>query len=107
MVDGLILMLYTSCWNIKSSVWVGCKGLEWIFSCFADIRDWIPGKDYLCKRYRENNKFFEFRGRSNKASLFVDIAVYYGGPRRGCVIVPASSNRSGWCLFTKELDRFV
>ena len=51
--------------------------------------------------------FFEFRGRSNKASLFVDIAVYYGGPCRGCVIVPASSNRSGWCLFTKELDRFI
>ena len=83
------------------------KGLEWILSCFADIWDWVPGKDYLYKRFRENNKFFEFQGRSNKAGIFVEIAVFYGGARRGCVMVPASSNRSGWCLFTKELDRFL
>ncbi|KAF3952544.1 hypothetical protein CMV_021914 [Castanea mollissima] len=63
--------------NIKSSIWMGRKGLEWILSCFADICDWVPGKDYLCKRHRENNKFFEFRGRSNKAGIFVEIAVYY------------------------------
>nr|POE75268.1 hypothetical protein CFP56_14303 [Quercus suber] len=90
-------------WGIK----VGCKGLEWILSCFANIRDWVLGKDYLCKRYRENNKFFKFRGRSNKVGLFVDIVLYYGGACRGCVIIPASSNSSGWCLFTKELDRFL
>ena len=61
----------------------------------------------LCKRYRENNKFFEFRGRSNKAGIFVEIAVFYNGAQRGWVMVPASTNRSGWCLFTKELDRFL
>ncbi|KAF3973051.1 hypothetical protein CMV_003495 [Castanea mollissima] len=93
--------------NFKSSVCLGRKGLEWILSCFADIRDWVPGKDYLYKRYRENNKFFEFRGRSNKASIFVEIAVYYGGARRGWIMVPTSSNRSGWCLFSKELDSFL
>ncbi|KAF3956710.1 hypothetical protein CMV_018193 [Castanea mollissima] len=93
--------------NFKSSVCLGRKGLEWILSCFADIRDWVPGKDYLYKRYRENNKFFEFQGRSNKAGIFVEIAVYYGGARRGWIMVPASSNRSGWCLFSKELDSFL
>ena len=81
--------------------------MEWILSCFADIRDWVPGKDYLCKRYRENNKFFEFRGRSNKAGIFVEIVVFYSGAQRGWVMVPVSSNRSGWCLFTKELDKFL
>ena len=90
-------------WGIK----VGRKGMEWILSCFANIRDWVPGKDYLCKRHRENNKFFKFRGRSNKAGLFVDIVVHYGGAHHGCVMIPASSNRSGWCLFIKELDRFL
>ena len=85
---------------------MGCKELEWILSCFTDIQDRVPRKDYLCKRYRENNKFFEFRGRSNKAGLFVDITLYYGGARHGSIIIPASSNRSGWCLFTKELARF-
>ncbi|KAF3954007.1 hypothetical protein CMV_020601 [Castanea mollissima] len=92
---------------VFDSICLGRKGLEWILSCFADIRDWVPGKDYLYKRYRENNKFFEFRGRSNKAGIFVEIAVYYGGARRGWIMVPASSNRSGWCLFSKELDRFL
>ena len=33
--------------------------------------------------------------------------MFYGGARRGCVMVPTSLNRSGWCLFTKELDRFL
>ncbi|KAF3963647.1 hypothetical protein CMV_011983 [Castanea mollissima] len=93
--------------NFKSSVCLGRKGLEWILSCFADIRDWVPGKEYLYKRYRENNKFFEFSGRSNKAGIFVEIAVYYGGARRGWIMVPASSNRSGWRLFSKELDSFL
>ena len=37
----------------------------------------------------------------------MEIAVYYGGARRGCVMVPTSSNRSRWCLFSKELERFL
>ena len=53
--------------------------MKWIISCFADIQDWVPGKDVLCKRYRENKKFFIFRGRSNKAGIFVDIVVFFGG----------------------------
>ena len=53
--------------------------MKWIISCFADIQDWVPGKDVLSKRYRENNKFFIFRGRSNKAGIFVDIVVFFGG----------------------------
>ena len=61
----------------------------------------------LRKRYRENNKVFEFCGRSNKASLFADIAVYYGGTHHGRVMIPASLNRSGWCVFQKELDKFL
>lgn len=56
--------------NIKSSIWVGRKGMEWILSCFADIRDWVSGKDFFCKRFWENNKLLEFRGRSNEAGLF-------------------------------------
>ena len=40
-------------------------------------------------------------------SLFVDIAMYYGGARCGCVMIPANSNRSGWCLYQKELDKFI
>ena len=83
------------------------KGLEWILACFANIRDWVPEKDLFCKRFRANNKLFEFRGRSNKAGIFVEIAVYYGGASRGWVLVPTSSNRSGWCLFSKELDSFL
>ena len=94
-------------WNIRSSVWMGRKGLEWILSCFADIRNWVPGKECLCKSYRVNNKFFEFRGRSNKAGIFVEIAMYYGGARRGWVMVPASSNQSGWRLFSKNLESFL
>ena len=40
--------------NIKNSIWLSRKGMKWILSCFADIRDWVPGKDFLCKQYREN-----------------------------------------------------
>ena len=61
----------------------------------------------MCKRFRENNKFFIFGGRPNKAGIFVDIAVFFGGARRGCVMVPASTNRFGWCLFSKELESFL
>ena len=93
--------------NFQSSIWMGRKGLEWILSRFANIRDWVPGKDYACKHFRTNNKFFEFRGRSNKAGIFVEIAMYYGRARHGGVMIPANSNRFGWCLFTKELDRFL
>ena len=93
--------------NLNSSVWLSRKGMLWILSCFTDIHDWVPGKELLYKRYRENNKFYEFQGRSNKAGIFADIAVFFGGARRGCVMVPASSNRAGWCLFSKELDSFL
>nr|POE68712.1 hypothetical protein CFP56_17592 [Quercus suber] len=93
--------------NFKNYVWMGRKGLEWLLSCFADIRDWVPGKDYLCKHFRANNKFFEFWGRSNEVGIFMEIAVYFGGARHGWVMVPVTSNWSGWCLFTKELDRFL
>ena len=47
--------------NFKSSVWLSRRGMLWILSCFADICDWVPGKELLYKRHRENNKFFEFR----------------------------------------------
>ena len=93
--------------NFKSFVWLSRKGMKWVLSCFTDIRDWVPGKDLLYKQYRENNKFFEFRGRSNKAGIFLDIAVFFGGARRGCVMVPGSSNQAGWCLFANELDSFL
>ena len=93
--------------NINSSVWMSRKGLEWILACFADIRDWVPRKDLFCKRFRANNKLFELQGRSNKAGIFVEIVVYYGGASRGWVLVLASLNRSGWCLFSKELDSFL
>ena len=45
--------IHESCRNFKNSVWMTRKGLDWILSCFVDIRDWVLGKDYLCKRYRE------------------------------------------------------
>ena len=75
-------------------------------ACLEDIRDWVPGHVLLCKRFRENGKLLEFCGRSNKAGLFIVIAVYFGGSRRGCVMIPASSNRAGWSLFQKELRNF-
>ena len=53
--------------------------MKWVLSCFANIRDWVPGKDFLYKHYRKNNNFFKFRGRSNKAGIFADIAVFFGG----------------------------
>nr|POE54687.1 hypothetical protein CFP56_25047 [Quercus suber] len=93
--------------NFKSSVWLSRKGMKWVLSCFADIRDWVPGKDLFYKHFRENNKFFEFQGRSNKAGIFVDIAVFFGGARRGCVMVPVSSNRARWNLFSRALDSFL
>ena len=34
------------------------------------------------------------------------IAEYYGGARRGCVMIPASSNRAGWSLFQREMRNF-
>ena len=53
--------------------------MKWILSCLADICDWVPGKDFLYKRYRKNNNFFKFPGRSNKVGIFADIAVFFGG----------------------------
>ena len=61
----------------------------------------------VCKHFRAQNKFFKFWGRSSKVGIFVEIAVYFGGAHRGGIMVPASLNRSGWCLFTKELDSFL
>ena len=58
----------------------------------------MPGLAVFCKRFRENGKLIELCGRSNKAGLFVVIAVYFGGSRRGYIIIPASSNRAGWSL---------
>jgi len=81
--------------------------MEWILSCFADIRDWVPGKDFFCKRFRENNKLLEFRVRSNEAGLSVVIAMFFGGARRGCIMIPESINRFGWTLFQKELGVFL
>ena len=75
-------------------------------TCLEDIRDWVPGHALLCKRFRNNGKLLEFCGRSNKAGLIVAIAVYFGGSRRGCIMIPASSNRAGWSLFQKELRFF-
>ena len=64
MVGDLILMLFMRVTKIsKVPFWVGRRGIEWIRSCFVDIRDWVLGKDLLCKCYRENNKFYEFCGR--------------------------------------------
>ena len=47
------------------------RGIEWIFTCLANIRDWVPGRVVLCKRLRENGKLLEFCGSSNRAGLFV------------------------------------
>ena len=52
-------------------------------------------KDVHCKRLKENGKLIEFCGRSNKAGLFEVIAEYFGGTRRGCIMIPASSNHAG------------
>ena len=92
--------------NVKSSIWVGRRGLEWILTCLEDIQDWVPGHGLLCKRFRENGKLLEFCGRSNKVGLFVVVTVYFGGSRRGCITIPASSNRASWSLFQKELRNF-
>ena len=37
---------------------------------------------------------------------FVVITVYFGGSRRGCLMISVSSNRAGWTLFQKELRIF-
>ena len=66
----------------------------------------MPSHVLLCKRFRENGKLLEFCGRSNKVGLFVVIAVYFGGSRRGSIMIPASSNRAGWSLFQNELRNF-
>ena len=66
----------------------------------------MPSHVLLCKRFRENGKLLKFCGRSNKVGLFVVIAVYFGGSRRGCIMIPASSNRAGWSLFQNELRNF-
>ena len=95
------------CWDVKSSIWAGRRGMEWILTCFVDIRDWVPGQDVLCKRFRDNGKLIEFCGRSNKAGLFVVLTVYFGGAQRGCVIILASFNCPGWSLFQKELGNFL
>nr|POF21481.1 hypothetical protein CFP56_18520 [Quercus suber] len=60
----------------------------------------------MCKRFWDNNKLLEFCGTSNKAGVFVVIAEYFGGARRGCVMIPASSNRAGWSLFQREIRDF-
>ena len=67
----------------------------------------MPSQDVICKRFRENGKLIEFCGRSNNASLFVVIAVYFGGAQRSCVMIPANSNRAGWSLIQKELRNFL
>ena len=92
--------------GVKNSIWVGRRGMEWILTCLVNIRDWVPGRATLCKRFRDNGKLLEFNGSSNKAGLFVFIAVYFGGSRRGCIMIPASSNRAGWSMFQRELRNF-
>ena len=36
--------------------------MEWILTCLADIRDWVPSRAMLGKRFRENGKLIEFCG---------------------------------------------
>ena len=43
--------IHESSWHVKHTIWLGRKGLEWILSCFADIRDWVPKKVSICKRF--------------------------------------------------------
>ena len=59
----------------------------------------MSGYVLLCKRFRENGKLLEFCERSKKVGMFVVIAVYFEGSRRGCIMIPVSSNRAGWSLF--------
>ena len=66
----------------------------------------MPGRAVLCKRFRENRKLIKFCGRSNRAGLFVVIAEYFGGSRRGCTMIPASSNRACWSSFQRERRNF-
>nr|POE62223.1 hypothetical protein CFP56_39549 [Quercus suber] len=92
--------------GVKSFIWVGRRGMEWILICLADIRDWVPGRAALYKRLRDNGKLIEFCRSSNKTGLFVVIAVYFRGSRRGCIMIPASSNRASWSMFQRELRNF-
>ena len=48
-----------------------------------------------------------FMLRSNEAGLSVVIAMFFGGARRGCIMIPESINRFGWTLFQKELGVFL
>ncbi|KAF3967821.1 hypothetical protein CMV_008223 [Castanea mollissima] len=89
--------------GVKSSIWVGCRGLEWILTCLADIRDWVPGRAILCKRLRENGKLTEFCGRFKQIWSF---GSYYGLFKQSCIMIPASYNRAGWSLFQRELRSF-
>ena len=98
--------IHESSRHVKHTIWVGRKGLEWILACFADIRNWVPGKVPMCKWFWDNNKLLEFCGRLNKAGVFVVIVEYFGGARRGCVMIPVSSNRAGWSLFQREMRDF-
>ena len=98
--------IHESSRHVKHTIYVGRKGLEWILACFADIRDWVPGKVPMCKRFQDNNKLLEFCGRSNKAGVFMVIAEYFGGAHRGCVMILASSNRAGLSLFQREMRDF-
>ena len=92
--------------DVKSCIHVRYRGIEWILTCLADVRDWVPSRVVLCKRFRENRKLIEFCGRSNRAGLFVVIAEYFGGSRRGCIMIPVSSNRACWSLFQREIRNF-
>ena len=60
----------------------------------------------MCKRFRDNNKLLEFCERSNKVGVFMVIAKYFGGAHRGCVMIPASSNRVSLSLFQREMRDF-
>ena len=64
------------------------------------------GQAVLCKRFRENRKLIKFCGRSNRAGLFVVIAEYFGGSKRGCIMIPVSSNCACWSLFQREIRNF-
>ena len=33
--------------------------MEWILNFFFDIRDWVLGQDFLCKRFRDNGKLIK------------------------------------------------
>ena len=98
--------IHETCRDVKSPIHVGYRGIEWILTCLVDVRDWVLGRAVLCKRFRENRKLIKFCGRSNRAGLFVVIAEYFGGSRRGCIMILVSSNRACWSLFQREIRNF-